>query len=355
MTTIFGFTVSNNSFYYIDTNGVLNTIDLKAYSVLCKLFLHWNELKLFSKGVIVEEDLIFAPWVTINEPIGILKISLCNNTKTMIYLKGSRYNHKMSLFNDIIELDNHLFFIPFQYSDLVELDVQKNDLMYYGDLIDKTLPKNINNNDMYLFRHASIWKGNVLVMPFFRYNRVLLFETNSKVISYVDVQENSCGFADVCVNEDSLVLIEANTGRILVYSLREKKTIRIIELEKGVGEFYFNLIDCGNCYYVLQRFALKSYKIDKETYMIEELDLGKIEGINHINVLCAQRDENIVYMSLRDAQDVIGMIDIEKDETIWIRIPQMNTGELYSKIQTREIIYEDANSKLMGYIEEMHY
>lgn len=214
------------------------------------------------------------------------------------------------------KMDNKLFLIPRNVSDLYIIDMESETVNKVADIIDAdaemTIDAFVQNNELYIF---------FFNQKYYRRYNIL----NSEI---VDVSLDFYVSSVICEGEYWYILSES-FDKFMILDSETKKVIREIQLENDCE--FFGLRAYGNTILMLPRKSDCEAMYDMENSIIRcENDANIVSSI-HRSIFIESYDYDVMYYMLQKGILKYGS-DINKLETLNVEIPLYKLKEFASNV-----------------------
>lgn len=185
-------------FFSYDINGIfrINMNEGKTEFLQSVKEYPKNSKRLYGTVVYVGGKLVFAPLAA--DDILIYDIEM-NQYALIPIKKRNDYIGENAKFYAMVARKNIVYIFPAHYPAIIQLDMSDFSVIYHINWLDEINGYGVNGKDY--FRQSVIMKENMILAPFCFMDKVLIFDTQSKITRILTIETNRDaqeGFAAIC-------------------------------------------------------------------------------------------------------------------------------------------------------------
>ena len=338
---VYGFaTDTDGTIWYIERrSNCLIHLNLKDSSILECSFI--PELEGYglavSNGVVTDRYVIFAPF-TFHSVIVYSKYE-----KTIRFLRLEVWEGYYNLFVQVIASQGHIFFIPFCYNSLVELDEENLELNYHNVINPAVFGR--NKGDAFI-RVAGIKDDRILIMPEFMGNQILIYDYRKKAFKKIELSME-IKISMIIIDKDYLWLLSYKKNELYLYDHTLSELKRRIVLSDSQDDSFGMIVDCDTYVVAFQNGADSSYVINKKDFSVEKIDINIKNDPQNIAVVQATKlDDKRVVISVYGDRSIIGIYSTDDKNVKWIDLPDENYGMILKRNFHNDLIKENSSNDL---------
>lgn len=196
------------------------------------------------------------------------------NMENKSFMKIPFKDGKRTRFVHGIKFGEKILMVPAYGDAILELDLEKNKLLYHTDCI--TEIKKTSSENQPLFFNTVVRKENLIVAAAAQTNKVLIFHMDSKEYEYRIVGNDTDGYWSM-VYSDGNFWLASNNGCFLTKWNYEKNTWKKIELFPngfaGENKCFIQLVEAEDHIYIFSKNSNMLLKLNTKTEEITEWDI----------------------------------------------------------------------------------
>ena len=357
MIEVLGLVVDSDSIWYVSGNSQVLINLSKEFLVKKKVPL--TKIQDFdvaySDGIAYGDELIFAPM----NGDGIL---FFNKKSHEYYFIKIDKPCNINCFNKIIQKDDTVFFVPWSYHALIEMNLKTKKLRYHTIPVESI--KNGHLHSEYFFKEAFWFNEDIIGLPSYCSNEIVLYNYKNEKVSIMKIGEKDT-FFQTCIYSDNLIyLLPRNENILYVLNKDFLEVDKIVlgendsniykNLHYPVVSYYADIIDCGEYILAIQNESNNSYIIDKKTLKVKDIELVPHYFKKNKKMWNAKKISNktIILTGLYN-DSWLGEFDIDSKTIRWYELPSQMKNVFFRYPDFKMNVKEKMGADLCDFLGEI--